>query len=245
MSTHPNPGGDELECKHGRGRTDLQTILRSNQVFCAFDWFNHYAVIVSVRPIVHWKMAWAVTAGSLDQFLETLLPAVQTSRSRMVASENFLVEKPEKTRQSNGSRRNDGNWWKTGSRAADRSSISLTADKCSGDATNQLVEMQPTSWPTTDSCSLSCSAWPGGQLINDQTDLPALADADTIIEHWAREDADRMRLLHWAPQHNSCTTLSKAIFPFSFSSRLEWNCGGWAYFFPFLPFKAPFTQSTL
>ena len=65
MSTHPNPGGDELEYKHGRGRTDLQTILRSNQVFCVFDWFNHCAVIVSVRPIVHWKMTWAVTAGSL------------------------------------------------------------------------------------------------------------------------------------------------------------------------------------
>ena len=55
-----------------------------------------------------------------------------------------MVEKPEKTRQSNGIRRNDGNWWKTGSRAADRSSIFLTADQCTAvqwpvEATNKLA----------------------------------------------------------------------------------------------------------
>ena len=95
----------------------------------------------------------------------------------MVASESFLVEKPEKTRQSNGSRRNDGNWWKTGSRAADRSSIFLTAGLCSGRwRCNQQAGQQLAVAP-------SLALLDQEDLINDQTDLPALADADTIIEH--------------------------------------------------------------
>ena len=89
----------------------------------------------------------------------------------MVTSESFLVEKPEKTRQSNGSRLVER---KTGSRAADRSSIFLTAGLCSGRwRCNQQAGQQLAVAP-----SLALL-----DLINDQTDLPALADADTIIEH--------------------------------------------------------------
>ena len=89
----------------------------------------------------------------------------------MVASESFLVEKPEKTRQSNGSRLVER---KTGSRAADRSSIFPTAGLCSGRwRCNQQADQ-----PLAVAPSLALL-----DLINDQTDLPALAGTDTIIEH--------------------------------------------------------------
>ena len=83
----------------------------------------------------------------------------------MVTSESFLVEKPEKTRQSNGSRLVER---KTGSRAADRSSIFLTAGLCSG------------RWRCNQQADQQLAVAPSLALL-DQEDLPALADADTII----------------------------------------------------------------